>query len=74
MIRNAQAEAIPSNITLVDFGRAMSRLDLAGVPPHKRASAIIDHLGRIMSETATNPSDRTDLLCARLLRAKGRRF
>lgn len=70
MIRNRQAEAIPSNVTLVDFGKAMSKLDLAGVPPHKRASAIIDHLGKIMSETATDPAARTDLLCARLLRSK----
>lgn len=70
MIRNRQAEAIPSNIILADFGRAMAKLDLSGVPPHKRAGAILDHLGRIMSETATDPAARTDLLCARLLRGK----
>lgn len=70
MIRNRQAEAIPSNITVVDFGRAMSKLTLDGIPPHKRAGAIMDHLGRIMSETATDPAARTDLLCARLLRGK----
>lgn len=69
-ITNRQADAHPSNITVLQLGRAMAQLDLAGVPPERRASAILDHLGRIMSETVTDPGTRRQLALARLARAR----
>lgn len=41
----------PANISLVNLGKAMSQLDLTSVPPHKRSSAVFDHLMLIMQDT-----------------------
>lgn len=65
-------DAIPSTISLHDFGRAMAQLDLATVPPHKRAAAIIDHLARIQSETMVEPNHREAIALARSLHQKRR--
>ena len=69
-VKNRQKEAIPANITVEELGKAMAQLDLSHVPMHKRRDAIMEHLGRIASETAALPSDRQKLMSARLLRAK----
>ena len=69
-VRNAQKDAIPANITVEELGKAMAQLDLQNIPPHKRHEAIMEHLGRIASETAALPSDRQKLMTARLLRAR----
>ena len=41
----------PASISLVNLGKAMSQLDLTSIPPHKRPSAIFDHLMLIMQDT-----------------------
>jgi len=69
-VRNRQKDAIPANITVEELGTAMAQLDLQNIPPHKRHEAIMEHLGRIASETAALPSDRQKLMTARLLRAR----
>ena len=69
-VRNAQKDAIPAHISLEQLGTAMAQLDLQNIPPHKRHEAIMEHLGRIASETAALPSDRRKLMTARLLRAR----
>lgn len=69
-VRNRQKEAIPATITAEELGKAMAQLDLSHVPMHKRRDAIMEHLGRIASETAALPSDRQKLMSARLLRAR----
>ena len=69
-VKNRQKEAIPATITVEELGKAMAQLDLRHVPMHKRRDAIMEHLGRIASETAALPSDRQKLMSARLLRAK----
>lgn len=69
-VRNRQKEAIPANITVEELGSAMAQLDLQNIPPHRRHEAIMEHLGRIASETAARPSDRRKLMTARLMRAK----
>lgn len=70
-IRNRQAEAVPSSLTLDQFGQAMAQLDLAAVPPEKRAGAIMDHLARVMSDTISDPVTAYEIKVARrLLRLK----
>ena len=69
-VRNRQKDAIPATITVEQLGKAMAQLDLSNIPEHKRYEAIMEHLGRIASETAARPSDRQKLMTARLLRAK----
>lgn len=72
-VRNRKAEAMPSSITPHQFGRAMAQLDLSTVSPEKRVDALMDHLGAIMAQTVTDPSDSADLHTARLLRLQRQR-
>ena len=58
-VRNLANEHLESTITKEQLGEAMAKLDLNSIPPEKRASAVMDHLMRIMSETIT---DRDKLL------------
>ena len=50
-INNKQADALESNMTTEELGQAMNQLDLSSVPPHKRKSAVMDHLMRIMAQS-----------------------
>lgn len=69
---NRQATALPSTLTPHEFGKAMAQLDLSGVPPEKRASAIMDHLARIMGQSLQNPADAALMREARLLHIRKR--
>lgn len=42
---------LPANISLLDFGKAMSQLRLSDIPAHNRTKALIDHLMRIQQDT-----------------------
>lgn len=55
-IKNPQADAHPSNLTLDEFGKAMSRLDLSSVPDHLKSVAIREHMTRIMVGSIKDPS------------------
>lgn len=55
-----------SNITLADFGKAMSVLDLSSVPPPNRAAALMDHLAHIMASTVTDQNLANELRGARI--------
>lgn len=68
-VRNRQAEALTSSITPEELGKAMSQLDLSGVPPHKRALAIRDHLMRIMADTIHDRDVAVEIHASRHLRA-----
>jgi hypothetical protein len=67
LIRNRRRDAHPANLTLHQFGDAMSQLNLDNVPPHARARAILDHLARIMSTTITDPTVRAEVSASRVL-------
>jgi len=67
-LTNKQDEAIPSRISLNDFGKAMSQLDLSGIPKEKIAAAIHDHLTGIMAETIMSPTAAFDLAMSRKMR------
>lgn len=69
-IINKQKDAIPARISLHDFGKAMSELDLSTIPPEKTAAAVRDHLTGIMSETILSPTAAFDLSMARQMRRR----
>lgn len=45
---------LKSKISLQNFGKAMSQLDLSSVPKEKKLSAIMDHMMRIQADTVTD--------------------
>ncbi|NBQ50750.1 MAG: hypothetical protein EBR05_08745 [Marivivens sp.] len=65
-IRNIEKDALSSNISLTDFGKAMNQVDLSLVPPEKRRLAIFDHMMRIMADTVTDGTKATEIRQARL--------
>lgn len=58
-----------STISLHDFGKAMSSLDLSSVPPNKRMAATLDHMALIMGSTLTNQDVASEVRASRILRA-----
>lgn len=70
-IKNKRAEAHESNITLVEFGNAMKQLNLDGVPDHKRAEAIQDHLMKIMADSIRDKEVAEQLHISRILNKNG---
>ena len=69
-IVNKQAEAIPSKISVREFGKAMKQLDLSTIPPEKKAYAIRDHLMGIMSDNISSPTAAFDLSMAQQMYRK----
>lgn len=57
-------EFVDSKLTLDQFSRAMSQLDLDNIPDHNRAKAIREHLTKIMAETIIDENKRADLQVA----------
>ena len=50
IVTNPIAEAVPTKISTVGLGAAMSQLDLSSVPEHRHQEAVMDHFFRVMSE------------------------
>lgn len=69
-IKNNEGDALESNITLAEFGSAMKQLNLADVPPHKRAEAIQDHLMKIMADTISDKEKAQEIHISRILKAR----
>lgn len=67
---NRQKDALATSLSLDDFGKAMSQLDLSSVPPEKKAAAIRDHLMRIMVGTLHDRDKAAEIASARLFYAK----
>jgi hypothetical protein len=59
---------MPSKLTLQEFAKAMSQLDLSSVPEEKRQSAVVDHFWKIMCEAVATPENRAEILRERLRR------
>ncbi len=68
---NRQKDALASKITLADFGKAMSQIDLSAVPEDRRRAAVFDHMMRIMSDTITDGVKAAEIKRARLNRVLG---
>lgn len=69
-INNKQADALESNLTTDELGKAMDQLDLSTVPPHKRASAVMDHLMHIMAKSILDKEKANEIHISRLMRNK----
>jgi len=69
-IKNQVADALPSNITTAEFGKAMAQLNLDGIPEHKRAEAIRDHLMRIMADSIIDKQKSQEIHISRILRQR----
>ena len=72
-IKNTQAEALPSNITPQELGKAMAQLDLSAIPEHRRPEAIMDHLMRIMADSIQDQKEAQIIHMSRIMRQKDRK-
>lgn len=72
-IKNTQAEALPSNITPQELGKAMAQLDLSSIPEHRRSEAIMDHLMRIMADSIQDQKEAQIIHMSRIMRQKDRK-
>ena len=70
-ISNRQAEALPSNLTTDELGKAMAQLDLSFVPPNKRQAAVMDHLMRVMADAIHDKDKAQEIHLSRILRQRG---
>lgn len=70
IIKNTQKDALPSSMTLQEFGQAMSALDLSSIPPHGRKQAVLDHLAKIMIQKIHDRPMAADLSAAYLMRKR----
>lgn len=69
-VKNIQAEALKTNMSLHEFGEAMKQCNLDGVPEHKRTEAIFDHLMKVMAHTVTDKEKAQEIHISRILKAK----
>jgi len=66
-IKNQEADALESNMTLAEFGNAMRQINFDGVPAHKRPAAIMDHLMKIMATAITDKEKAQEIHISRIL-------
>lgn len=69
IIKNHEKDRLPSNMTLQDFAKAMSQLDLDSIPQHKRHAAVLEHLMRIMENEINDRSLAKEIKYSRMLSA-----
>lgn len=72
IIKNQQKDALQSSMTLQEFGKAMSALDLQSIPAEHRKAAIMDHLAKIMIQKIHDRPMAADLSAAYLMRKSNR--
>lgn len=72
IIKNQQKDALPSSMTLQEFGKAMSALDLQSIPPERRKAALMDHLAKIMIQKIHDRQTAADISAAYLMRKSSR--
>ena len=70
-VTNRQAEALPSNLTTDELGKAMSQLDLSSVPPNKRQAAVMDHLMRVMADAIHDKDKAQEIHLSRIRHQRG---
>ena len=69
-IKNIQKDALESNLTLGQFGHAMSQLNLTDIPRERAAEAIKDHLMQVMADTIKDKEKAQEIHISRLLKRK----
>lgn len=66
-VKNVQADALPTNLTTVEFGKAMSQLDLSSVPKQRRPKAVMDHMMKIMADSLIDKRKAEEIHISRIL-------
>lgn len=66
-VKNIQADALKTSMSLQEFGNAMKQLNLNGVPKEKHTAAIMDHLMHIMAETVHDKEKAQEIHISRIL-------
>lgn len=69
MVRNVEKERIPSKMTVEQFGKAMSQLDLSNVPADRKEQAVMDHMMRIMEQEINDKSLAKEIKYSRMMHA-----
>ncbi len=69
-VKNIQADALKTSMSLHEFGQAMKQCTLDGVPEHKRPEAIFDHLMRAMADAVHDKQKAQEIHISRILKAK----
>jgi hypothetical protein len=69
-VTNRQNQALQTSMTLPEFGKAMSALDLSSIPADKRKAALMDHLAKIMIQKIHDRTTAADLSAAYLMRRR----
>lgn len=69
-VTNREKDALKTSMTLQEFGKAMSALDLTSIPTEKRRAALLDHLARIMMSKIHDRSTAAELMTAYLMRRR----
>jgi len=66
-VKNVQADALKTSMSLAEFGNAMKQLNLNGVPEHKKTAAIMDHLMYVMANSVHDKEKAQELHISRIL-------
>ena len=66
-VKNTQADALKTSMSLAEFGQAMSQCNLNGVPEHKKSQAIMDHLMKVMADTVHDKEKAQEIHISRIL-------
>ena len=69
-VKNTQKDALESNLTLGQFGHAMSQLNLTDIPRERAAEAIKDHLMQVMANSIRDKEKALEIHISRLLMRK----
>ena len=72
MVSNPQGQAIPTRLTDVSLGKAMSQLNLAEIPYEHRVTAVMEHFFRVMADNVLDKDVSHELHLSRALRQKGK--
>lgn len=66
-VKNIQANALETHLSLHAFGKEMKQLNLNGVPKERRSAAIMDHLMKIIANSVHNKEKAQEIHISRLL-------
>ncbi|NBQ50126.1 MAG: hypothetical protein EBV86_07305 [Marivivens sp.] len=69
-IVNRRKDALESNMTTEDLGKAMAQLDLSNVPDHRKSEAVMDHLMKIMADAIYDKDKAQEIHISRILRRR----
>ena len=68
VVSNPEGQALPSGLTAVEFGKAMSQLDLTNIPEEKRVAAVMDHYFIIFADNVDDKEIALRVRAARQLK------